>query len=39
MIGEFTAVLEESELQAGAMRAVDVEGVYVLVSRSKTADV
>ncbi len=39
MIGEFTAVLEESELQAGAMRAVDVEGVYVLVSRSKDGQV
>ena len=39
MIGEFTAVLEESELQAGAMRAVGVEGVYVLVSRSKDGGV
>jgi nitrite reductase/ring-hydroxylating ferredoxin subunit len=38
-MGGFTAVLEESELEAGAMRAVDVEGVYVLVSRSKDGQV
>ena len=31
-MSEFTAVLEEGELEAGAMRAVD--GVRVLVSRS-----
>ena len=36
---EFTAVLEESELEAGAMRAVDVEGVCVLVSRSNDGQV
>ena len=39
MLGEFTAVLEERELEEGAMRAVDVEGVYVLVSRSKDGQV
>jgi nitrite reductase/ring-hydroxylating ferredoxin subunit len=38
-MGGFTAVLEESELEAGAMRAVDVEGVYVLVSRSEDGQV
>jgi hypothetical protein len=27
-MGGFTAAIEESELEAGAMRAVDVEGVY-----------
>ena len=32
-MSEFTAVLEEGELEAGAMRAVDVDGVRVLVSR------
>ena len=34
-MSEFTAVLEEGELEAGAMRAVDVDGVRVLVSRSE----
>ena len=38
-MGGFTAVLGESELEAGAMRAVDVEGIYVLVSRSKGGQV
>ncbi|CAA9441546.1 MAG: hypothetical protein AVDCRST_MAG28-448 [uncultured Rubrobacteraceae bacterium] len=38
-MGGFTAVLEESELGSGAMRAVDVEGVYVLVGRSKDGQV
>ena len=32
-MSEFSAVLEEGELEAGAMRAVDVDGVRVLVSR------
>jgi nitrite reductase/ring-hydroxylating ferredoxin subunit len=31
----FNAVLEESELQEGAMRAVPVDGVPVIVSRSE----
>jgi nitrite reductase/ring-hydroxylating ferredoxin subunit len=35
----FSAVLEEGELEAGAMRAVDVDGVRVLVSRSKDGGV
>jgi nitrite reductase/ring-hydroxylating ferredoxin subunit len=34
----FNAVLEESELQGGAMRAVAVDGVPVLVSRSEGAE-
>jgi len=34
-MGEFAAVLEEAELEAGAMHAVDVDGVRVLVSRSR----
>ena len=33
-MSEFTVVLEEGELEAGAMRAVDVDGIRVLVSRS-----
>jgi hypothetical protein len=32
---EFTVVLEEGELQAGAMRAVDPDGIRVLLSRSE----
>ena len=35
----FTAVLEENELQEGAMRVVEVEGVPVLVSRSEGGEV
>ncbi len=38
-MGGFTAVLEEGELEADAMRAVDVEAIYVLVSRSKDGQV
>jgi nitrite reductase/ring-hydroxylating ferredoxin subunit len=38
-MGEFAAVLEEGELEAGAMRAVDVDGVRVLVSRSEDESV
>ena len=34
-MGEFSAVLEEGELAAGEMRAVDVDGIRVLVSRSE----
>jgi nitrite reductase/ring-hydroxylating ferredoxin subunit len=34
VMGEFTVVLKEGELEAGAMRAVDVDGIHVLVSRS-----
>ena len=33
-MNEFADVLEEAELEAGGMRAVDVDGVRVLVSRS-----
>ena len=36
---EFTAVLKEGELEAGAMRAVDVDGIRVLVSRSEDGEV
>ena len=32
-MSQFTVVLEEGELEAGAMRAVDVEGVRILISR------
>lgn len=35
----FTAVLEESELRGGAMRAVEVDGVPVLLSRSESGEV
>jgi nitrite reductase/ring-hydroxylating ferredoxin subunit len=38
-MSEFKAVLEESELQAGAMRAVEVDGIPVLVSRSEGGEV
>ena len=38
-MAEFTAVLEEDELQAGAMRAVDVDGFRVLLSRSEDGGV
>ena len=34
-MSEFEAVLEESEVQDGAMRAVEADGVPVLVSRSE----
>jgi nitrite reductase/ring-hydroxylating ferredoxin subunit len=34
----FNAVLEENELQGGAMRAVAVDGVPLLVSRSEGAE-
>src|ERR687889_1409011 len=34
-MSEFTAVLKEGELEAGAMRVVDIDGVDVLVSRSE----
>src|SRR5215204_1774805 len=37
-MSEFNAVLEENELQEGAMRVVEVEGVPVLVSRSEGGD-
>ena len=33
-MNEFTVVLEEAELESGGMRAVNVDGVRVLVSRS-----
>jgi nitrite reductase/ring-hydroxylating ferredoxin subunit len=35
----FTAVLEEGELQGGAMRRVEVDGVPVVLSRSKSGEV
>jgi nitrite reductase/ring-hydroxylating ferredoxin subunit len=35
VMDEFTVVLEEGELQAGAMRTVDVGGIRVLLSRSE----
>ena len=38
-MNEFTAVLKEGELEAGAMRAVDVDGIRVLVSRSEDGGV
>ena len=34
-MSEFNAVFEVSELQEGAMRAVEVDGVPVLVRRSE----
>jgi nitrite reductase/ring-hydroxylating ferredoxin subunit len=34
-MNEFTGVLEEGELEEGAMRAVDVDGTRVLLSRSE----
>ena len=37
-MSELNAVLEESELQEGAMRAVEVDGVPVLVSRSESGE-
>ena len=33
-MGQFIVVLEEGELEAGAMRAVDLDGTHVLVSHS-----
>jgi nitrite reductase/ring-hydroxylating ferredoxin subunit len=38
-MNEFTVVLEEGELEAGAMRAVDVGGIRVLVSGSEDREV
>jgi nitrite reductase/ring-hydroxylating ferredoxin subunit len=38
-MGEFAAVLEEGEIEAGAMRAVDVDGTRVLVTRSEDGGV
>ena len=38
-MNEFAAVLEEVELEADGMRAVDVEGVSVLLSRSEDGGV
>lgn len=38
-MGQFIVVLEEGELEAGAMRAVDGDGTRVLVSRSDDAGV
>ena len=38
-MNEFADVLEEAELEAGGMRAVDVDGVRVLVSRSEDGGV
>ena len=38
-MNEFTAVLKEGELETGAMRAVDVKGINVLVSRSEDGGV
>ena len=38
-MSEFNAVLEESELHGGAMRAVEVDGISVLVSRSEGGEV
>src|SRR5215212_858646 len=38
-MSEFTVVLEEGELEAGAMRVVDIDGIRVLVSRSEDGGV
>ena len=38
-MSEFNAVLEESELHGGAMRAVEVDGISVLVSRPEGGEV
>ena len=38
-MSEFTVVLKEGELEAGAIRAVDVDGSRVLVSRSEDGGV
>jgi nitrite reductase/ring-hydroxylating ferredoxin subunit len=38
-MSEFNAVFRENELQEGAMRAVEVEGAPVLVSRSEGGEV
>jgi nitrite reductase/ring-hydroxylating ferredoxin subunit len=38
-MSEFNAVFEESEVQEGAMRAVEVDSVPVLVSRSEGGEV
>jgi nitrite reductase/ring-hydroxylating ferredoxin subunit len=38
-MSEFAVVLKEGELEAGAMRAVDVDGTRVLVSHSEDGGV
>lgn len=38
-MSEFNPVLEENELQGEAMRAVEVDGIPVLVSRSESGEV
>src|ERR671916_3100170 len=38
-MNEFTDVLDVDEIEAGAMRAVDVDGTRVLVSRSEDGGV
>lgn len=38
-MNDFADVLEEAELQAGGIRAVDVDGIHVLVSRSQDGGV
>ena len=38
-MNDFADVLEEAELQTGGMRAVDVDGIRVLVSRSEDGGV
>ena len=38
-MSEFSPVLDENELQGGAMRAVEVDGILVLVSRSEGGEV
>jgi nitrite reductase/ring-hydroxylating ferredoxin subunit len=38
-MGEFAAVLKEGELEAGEMRAADVDGLRLLVSRSEDGSV
>jgi len=38
-MSEFTVVLEEGELEAGAMRVVDIDRIRVLVSRSEDGEV
>ena len=37
--GAFAAVVQESELEGGAMRAVELEGMPVLLSRSESGEV
>ena len=38
-MSEFAVVLKEGELEAGAMRAVDVDGTRVLVNHSEDGGV